>query len=1019
MYYPTHIADDESSIESNCSAEIEGSTYLPQHLDKNGSPEKRRQHPWEKREEYGLAVQEDFDHADTAERNRASSSCSPTKSSVVDHQMDQMAELIKSERNRRLGVVSVNHTDGTSDGKEVVEEEGTTAAPERGGPGSGLLGNIKGWFGGGNMNQSERSLGQSDRSLSNSARSLNHEPSHSVNASRRESMYETIHEDKAYTDDDDSSSSSSSDSSDSSMSNHSPLDQRTRARHQALRYLSNSCVDAGRKSKTLSYIWGLERLDLKRRRDRFERELGVVEGEMNKDWSRGGDDKVAKMAARLVRELPRFSLSGADAGAGSDKGGESSNKAFMTLDEYVDMIQTLDPNISIDFEENEKNHPSQRLWTNKEALERYITSLQSRLRGAIDRTKSLEKRLAVLEKTGDEIVGSLCEDLVDVTSHSNKAEARYVKKGKELERKRRRLELSYRTKTKELEKRVNLLEEGILTRSGSNLTTYLDDTSESDDEEENEEDDEVRLEKKLSDIKAKMEQEKVEHEFSVQSIRRQCEQSKLKLSVARLVMSGDDNLREYINALDKFDPSTQHRSQRRSSYQDIDEEISPEALPPPPPSNVTRSRAKLLKAMHLERIYEHRLAVSKAFNDAAINALEQELADRETAGQQMEVRCLNELMVIDSEIKNIIEKSEKKIETLQQEVREMQDTMAVVSSDTAISRNGSDASAVREHLDNFDFKPALESAVSTDNDSSSTDTKNDSTDSAHVEASESSDDSFIPPKQIQAPQNLIDPVKIIPNDSPTTSKAGFENEKDDSAQAKDGGVEETNETQECFTRLNGSASMESKKQSVDIKRTNSIDEEAHLGDIDINTSFEVEEKHDEAVPEQYNSDPAQEKTREVEASQKALSVPVATSIQESDSNRKVLSADQKEKVLKILGQELKCTLAEYQTSLGISSSKDRVEQLDYMNQVVLKIAEVSSIDMAKTEIEGGIKSWSHTLIEPESTPRDRKEKKRSKKRPSKLKKRKSKRHSIKPDNGFTEKEREFIASLSSAKFNDY
>ena len=63
----------------------------------------------------------------------------------------------------------------------------------------------------------------------------------------------------------------------------------------------------------------------------------------------------------------------------------------------------------------------------------------------------------------------------------------------------------------------------------------------------------IRLEKKLSDIKAKTEQEKVEHELSVQSIRRQCEQSKLKLSVAKLVMAGDDNLREYISALERFE----------------------------------------------------------------------------------------------------------------------------------------------------------------------------------------------------------------------------------------------------------------------------------------------------------------------------------------------------------------------------------------------------------------------------------------------------------------------------------
>jgi uncharacterized protein YicC (UPF0701 family) len=115
---------------------------------------------------------------------------------------------------------------------------------------------------------------------------------------------------------------------------------------------------------------------------------------------------------------------------------------------------------------------------------------------------------------------------------------------------------------------------------------------------------------------------------------------------------------------------------------------------------VTRGRAKLLKAMHLERIYEQRLAVSKAFNDAAINALEQELADRESAGQQMEVRCLNELMVIDSEIKDIAEKGEKRIESLQKEVRELKDAMSAVTSSSALLENEEEA-AVRDHLAKF------------------------------------------------------------------------------------------------------------------------------------------------------------------------------------------------------------------------------------------------------------------------------------------------------------------------------
>ena len=108
-----------------------------------------------------------------------------------------------------------------------------------------LLGNIKGWFGGGasqsNLNQSERSpLSNSAVSLNNKQSSHSHHPPNSINNSRRGSalQHETKHEDKVDNGnkDDDSSSSSSSSSSYSSISRHSSLDQRTRSRHRALRY---------------------------------------------------------------------------------------------------------------------------------------------------------------------------------------------------------------------------------------------------------------------------------------------------------------------------------------------------------------------------------------------------------------------------------------------------------------------------------------------------------------------------------------------------------------------------------------------------------------------------------------------------------------------------------------------------------------------------------------------------------------------------------------------------------------
>ena len=167
--------------------------------------------------------------------------------------------------------------------------------------------------------------------------------------------------------------------------------------------------------------------------------------------------------ARLVKELPRVALEklgstgGADARAGSEKG-ESSKTVYMTLDEYAEALQALDPSATMDWDEDNV-HPLHLIWTNEEALKMYTGSLQTRLIDPIKQTKLLEKRWAELEKTGDEIVGSLCEDLVDVTSHCNKDEAWYVKKGEELGRLRRREELRYRSKIKELEMKVKSLEE--------------------------------------------------------------------------------------------------------------------------------------------------------------------------------------------------------------------------------------------------------------------------------------------------------------------------------------------------------------------------------------------------------------------------------------------------------------------------------------------------------------------------------------------------------------------------------
>ncbi|KAL7543813.1 hypothetical protein ACHAXR_013129 [Thalassiosira sp. AJA248-18] len=632
--------------------------------------------------------------------------------------INPMAALIQNERNRRLGVRGADEDENNKNTPSSPRRNSEMpAAPISG----GVLGNIRGWFGGGggvgagsnNCRQStptkppilnsharrssapvisipthNNSPHKIRSQMSSASDQLPPESQLGKNTSYNEEDEESSSsssEELSSDDDDDYSSSQSSNGSNSQKPGDADLTPQERARARALRYLSNSCVDAGRKAKTASYVRGLERLDLKRKRDRYEKELEVVEAEMNKDRALIDNrerDPISDLAAKLGRELPR--IQGADAGAGSvDELGDAS---FMSYDEYADAL-------SADNNPTPNEEPS--LWKNKEAVNVYITSLQGRLKEAVERTRSLEKRLVVLEKAGDGIVSSLCEDLAEVTGHSNKAEARYVKKGKELQRKRRREELRHRSRIKQGERHIRKLEEQLLKVSGGSNDEYTNkllewsDSSNGDSTfsgDVDDEDDEVLLEKKLFTITAKNEQDRDQHESERESIRRQCEQFKLRLSVARLVMEGDDNLREYIALLERLNPSTQH--QRNKSTDLLDQDFSGihgYAIPSPPPSRITRARAKLLKVTHLERIYEQRLAISKAFTDATINALEQELLDREEASQKMEVRCLNELMLIDSGIKDIVNEASDRMNELESEARELRGAIAALTAQKSIS----------------------------------------------------------------------------------------------------------------------------------------------------------------------------------------------------------------------------------------------------------------------------------------------------------------------------------------------
>jgi len=1044
FYYPG-IADDESDddgdISSYCSADIEGGVdkgiqrppnveqtaiQLQQLNDNNDISDNRRGGI----HSVGNAYLDDDEHDDkdismfdNKQNNNAqtlhatqniqesnthsghdrSHSCSDiTKDDITQtaKSKNPMASIIQNERNRRLGsmdrdsnaVPIHNEINSTQSIPRAHSHNEATAAQ------GGVLGNIRGWFGGATeLSPGRRSSAPviktqcSSNPMHNSMNNL--QRGMSIQEQRRESsQIDNDDYSSSSSDDGDNSSSDSDYSSDSSnASSKSPqyggdndLTPQERARARALRYLSNSCVDAGRKSKTASYVRGLERLDLKRKRDRYEKELEIVESEMNKDRglinnsSKGDIDAISKMAAKIIRELP--CIQGADAGAGSDVVG----KNFMSYDEYADAV-----------EENSSDDLST-IWNKKESVDLYVSSLQSRLHRALEHTRSLEKRLVVLEQAGDDIISSLCEDLVDVTSQANKNEARYVKKGKELQRKRRREEIRNRSKIKRAERRVRKLEERLMVVSGvRDLEKQLeidprsffegDDSSmdSSSSGEKDDEDDEVLLEQKLTNIKAKNEIDKDQHLSEVESIRRQCEQLKLRLSVARLVMEGDDNLREYVALLERLNIRQQRKdSTHDSDYGDEDMSRLHTAIPPPP-SIITRTRAKLLKVTHLGHIYEQRLAISKAFTDATISALDQELVERETASQKMEVRCLNELVIIDAGIKDIIKETTDKLIELDGEAQELEDAVAACAAEKYIT----DLDAMFGSL-NTTTVPTTTDDDGVYNKPAASDTSIES----NIEEEKTKSDETIEEQIPNKPWRTYSesPPKDTPNSSElpeneSSGESSTEEIEDDRRISLDSndkvGIKSSLPlTSSVEASLPGKNKLLSSSQIDDIHET-------QTGTMDCNQN-EIPGADD---PSQAGIDLNLQPKQPSSSSLLNEKVEPVVELKSKDDNK---SDPHKKKVeLERLGHEFKFTLAEYQTSFDLSSSDTRVEQLEQMNKLVLEIARVGGLEVntdsaipRRPELTK-MNSWSLKTPSHQKSS-DEKERRREKRRSKKKKKKK-------------------------------
>eukprot|EP00985_Skeletonema_marinoi_P003256 scaffold1359_cov183-Skeletonema_marinoi.AAC.11 len=954
-YYPDRIADDsDDDVMTSCSAveTVEGGVShsgggaLHQRETANDEegggyyvPRSSKSHPWKRKDsddnsDNNLCNDDDDEleisgHGSTGE---GSIERDNKKKKQIDAEKEvKVAHMIQHERDRRLGVVrnnndgQINKRSSTGDMKpnenynndQINKRNSTGDTNYNNSSSNNLLGNIRGWFGGGavgniNTNSNQQST-QYKRQQSATVTSLAQNTKHAHRAS--DALVESDDDSSSTSSDDCSSSDDDDSSNDDSNNNYAgeDLTPQERARIRALRYLSNSCVDAGRKAKTASYVRGLERLDLKRKRDRLEKELDIVETEMNKD--RGlitnvESDCVAATAAKLVLELPYINSKG----------------QVTTYDEYMAMMVNND----------KPNKDLSSLWDDKQATGTYVSSLQSRLKEALERTRSQEKRLAILEQAGDEIIMSLCEDLVEVTSDSNKAEASYVKKGKALQMRRKREELRYKQKIKKAERHVRHLEERLLNaneraeQAKSDQSVASSDSSGSSDDDE-QDNDEVRLEAKLSSIKSKIEENKADHKAEMESIRRQCEQLKLQLSVARLVMEGDENLREYVAILVRA----------HSKLLDRGEVI------PASPQSITRARAKLLKAVHLENIYEQRLSVSKAFSDATINALEQELIERETSGQKMEVRCLNELVAIERETKALAQDANNRIVELEVEARELEETVAACAEENI-------AVASLE----------AQSVPATDDDSSSESSSDDEADDpqpAGIDRRDADLDKFIDGgnKSIRVDSR---------NDTP-------ELESEDALASKHEEDNDDTRTSSSPVSDNGSEGVDADKQDVILASPLRDSVSAPCSD-GVEDAFEASSDGNAAS----NCSEQGDVNVDMQALPKDIAEAKAITIsQPSIDNSSNNNTDE----LEFLGRKLKDTLSQYQQSRD-STSAERVKHLTNMNLIVLEIAKAKGVDLESTPNLVKLSSWhrkksdrkQHKEREKRRSRRSEKEKKR-------------------------------------------
>jgi hypothetical protein len=385
-------------------------------------------------------------------------------------------------------------------------------------------------------------------------------------------------------------------------------------------------------------------------------------------------------------------------------------------------------------------------------------------------------------------------------------------------------------------------------------------------------------------------------------------------------MEGDENLREYVAILVRAQSKLLGR---------VVEDI------PAPPHRIIRARAKLLKVIHHENIYEQRLSISKAFSDATINALEQELIERETSGQQMEVRCLNDLVAIERETMAFAVDANKRIKELESEARDLEETVAACT--------GGIGSAM-EDLNLGQSGPGAKSAQSTDNDSSS-------------ESDDEADESESEPIKRRLP-NLQNSNESVGGD-PRSTTSEVESDEDMQIlplkeQEKRSSATVPPHDKNCLNDADEEASKDIPEESTTVPSPYSGNKMEH----DSDGQNEIPEREDggDNTPGDENSpgldyidDTKQILNGGLVDDEQPLSDDVTSTNQEN-----VL--DDETDTLEVLGQKLRDTLSQYQKGTDLTSA-EKVKHLTNMNLIVLQIAKTKGIQIDSSPNVVKLRSW--------------------------------------------------------------